>query len=127
MSAGTKTERKADVLIAALLAQPTHARAAEVAGLSEATVQRWLRNSKFKARYRAARRTVLESAIGQLQNTTTEAAQALARNLYCGNPGVEVRAAVAILEQSARGLELIELSDRVELLESQLPKQPGKQ
>jgi hypothetical protein len=42
MSGRSKLTRKQEALIAALLTEPTHAAAAAKAGVSEATLHRWL-------------------------------------------------------------------------------------
>src|SRR5476651_820549 len=100
MSARTKINRKGESLIAALLTEPTQATAAEKAGVSEATAQRWLRNERFQAAYRLARRAIVEAAVGKLQLVTGEAVEVLRRNLTCGKPAVEIRAAALILERA---------------------------
>jgi hypothetical protein len=125
MSAGTKINRKGEAVIAALLTQPTHAAAAAAAGVSEATVQRWLRDPAFAAAYRLARRSVVETAIGQLQQATADAVHALRRNLTCGVPAVEVRAAVAVLDQAVNGVLVIDFEARVEELERILTPTPA--
>jgi hypothetical protein len=48
-----------------------------------------------------------------------QAVETLGRNLACGRPTAENRAAVAILEQATRGVELLDLAARVEALEAQ--------
>ena len=114
---GGKRPRREEAAIAALLAEPTIAAAARRAGVSESTLLRWLREPEFGSEYRAARRLVVESAIGRLQQTATEAVDALARNLQCGIPAVEVGAAKAVLDQAIRGVELLDLAERVAALE----------
>jgi hypothetical protein len=125
MSAGTKIDRKGEALIAALLTEPTHAAAAAKAGVSEATAQRWLRKPGFVAAYRAARRAVVEAAVGRLQQVAAEAVEVLRRNMGCGNPAVEVRAAALVIEKAVSGVELIDLATRVEELERMLRPDPG--
>ena len=98
MSARAKIDCEGETLIAALLTEPTHAFAAAKAGVSEATVQRWQRKPDSLTAYRLARRAVVESAVGRLQQVTGEAVEVLRRNLTCGTPAVEIRAAVAILD-----------------------------
>jgi hypothetical protein len=120
MSARTKIDRKAEALIAALLSEPTHAAAAVKAGVSEATAQRWLRKPEFQAAYRAARRAVVESAVGRLQQVTAEAVEVLRRNMTCGHAAVEVRAAVAVIEKAIEGVELIDLMARLDELEQRM-------
>ena len=120
MSAGAKIDRKGEAVIAALLTEPTHAAAAAKAGVSEATVQRWLRRPEFRAAYRSARGAVVESAVGRLQHATAEAVEVLRRNMACGVPAVEVRAAVAVIEKAVEGVELMNLATRLEELEALL-------
>jgi hypothetical protein len=112
-----KRERLEDLALTALLAQPTIMLAAEKAGISESTLLRWLAEPAFRTRYRDARRQVVEAAIGRLQTVTTQAVDALARNLTCGIPAVEVGAAKAILDQSIKAVELVDLTERIEQLE----------
>src|SRR5262245_21063757 len=75
----TKIGRKAEAVIAALLAEPTHVAAATKAGVGAATVQRWLRDPAFQAAYRTARRAVLDHAVGRLQYATGRAVETLVR------------------------------------------------
>jgi hypothetical protein len=71
----------------------------------------------FQARYRAARRQVVEQAIAQLQQGTSEAVAALRRNLACGVPAAEIAAAKAVIDYSVKAIELTDLAERVEQLE----------
>jgi hypothetical protein len=41
----------------------------------------------------------------------------LERNLNCENPAAEIRAAQIILEQSLKGLEILDIESRLETLE----------
>ncbi len=126
MSAGSKLTRKQEVVIAALLTEPTHAAAAAKAGVGEATLQRWLLLPEFQAAYRLALRGIVEAAIGRLQQTTSKAVEALERNLTCGHPGSEIRAALGILDQSLKAVELIDLTTRVEEMERLIVAQTGQ-
>src|SRR5207244_683622 len=85
--------------------------------ISESTLIRWMAEPAFKARYREARRHVVEHAVSQLQQAASEAVDALTRNLACGIPSVEVGSAKAILDQAIKGVELTDLTERVEQLE----------
>ncbi len=114
---GEKLPRKTDVVIAALLSQPTMADAARAAGVGESTLWRWLQNPDFQAKYKEAQRTVVNSSLGQLQAATSEAVATLRRNLTCGKSGDEIRAAAVILDQSAKYLERYELQERIAQLE----------
>jgi len=116
-----KLSRYQDQAIAALLLQPTMEAAAEQAGVGLRTLERWLAESpEFRAEYRAARRRVLEGAIGQLQQATTDAVGALRRNLDCGVPNPEIRAAVAVLRLSLEGLDVTDVLERLEAVEREV-------
>ena len=49
-----------EAAIAALLTQPSIAKAAEAAGVPERTLYRWLKDDKFRAAYRAVRDQLIE-------------------------------------------------------------------
>jgi hypothetical protein len=109
--------------ITALLTERTQADAAAKAEVAEQTLRRWLATDRaFLAAYRAARRQVMDGVIGRLQQAGAAAVDALERNLTCGKPADEVRAAVAVLGHAARGLEVADLLERVEDLERLLEK-----
>lgn len=115
--------RKQESAIASLLSTTTIKEAAAQAGIGEVTLWRWLQEQEFAAAYRAARRQVVERAISELQSATGEAVEALKRNLACENPAVEIRAARIIIEQAIKGVELVDLQERVERLEGLLEEQ----
>jgi hypothetical protein len=68
---------------------------------------------------------VVEGAIGHLKQAATEAVATLRRNLTCGTPSVEVRAATAILDQATKAVELFDMVERVERLEARLEASGG--
>ena len=113
-----RVSRRQEQAIAALLAQPTIAEAAKSIGVGESTLRRWLGEPAFREAYRTARRQAVEVAIGTLQQAGAEAVTTLRRNMSeTTPPAVQVRAAVAILEHAARGVELLDLAERVAALE----------
>ncbi len=114
---GSRRPQREDAALAALLSEATIPLAAAKAGIGESTLLRWLQEPAFKAHYRAARRAVVESAVGRLQQVATQAVDALTRNLSCGIPAVEVGAAKAVLDQAIKAVELVDLAERVEQLE----------
>jgi hypothetical protein len=117
-----KQGRKQEAAIAALLTEPTHAAAASKAGVSEPTLQRWLRDPGFSRAYRAARSAVFEVAIGKLQRIAASAADRLEANLTCGKPAAEIAAARAILEHARDGIELYDVVERLAALEERAEK-----
>lgn len=126
MSGRSKITGKQEALIAALLTEPTHAAAASKAGISEATLHRWLHRPEFQAAHRQARRSLVEAAIARLQQSASKAVEALERNLTCGQPSHEIRAALGILEHAVEGIELLDVVQRVEELEHLLKELRGE-
>jgi hypothetical protein len=113
-------ERRRHQAIAALLIEPTVAKAAAAAKVGERTLLRWLRESGFAAEYRAARRAVVEHAVGALQRLTERAVGALERNLTCGNPAAEIRAALGVLDRSLAAVELFDLAGEIDRLQERI-------
>jgi hypothetical protein len=117
---GSKLSWKQDRAIQALLQEPTTLAAARAAGVGETTIWRWLNQPDFKSRYLAARRQVVDGAIADLQRHAGDAVKALVRNMTSGKPHVEIRAALGILDQAIKGVELVELEERISRIEELL-------
>ena len=120
-----KTTNKEKAL-AALLECASIAEAAKSCGLSQETIYRYLREKEFVSDYRAARRQVVENSITQLQRATSEAVETLRRNLSCESPQAEIRAAQIILENAVKGVELIDVIERLEILENAVESESQK-
>ena len=102
---GQKLDGKQEALVAVLLTEPTRAAAAAKAGVSEATVGRWLRLPEFQAAYRLARRELVEGAIARIQGAAGEAVDALLAEARKGAKDSDrVRAASALLDYSLKGV-----------------------
>jgi hypothetical protein len=117
---GDKLTAKQELAIAALLSEATVEQAATKAGIGYRTLKDWLRRPDFSAAYGAARRDVLRQAVKLLGQLTQSAVLALGKNLKCGKPGVENRAAELILQHAFKGEELLELAREVEQLRQRL-------
>ncbi len=114
---GERMSRDTETAISALLACASIRSAAKKIGVAEKTLRSWLKEPEFQAAYRVARRAVVEHAISQVQQLTHDAVKTIKRNLKCGLPAVEVRAALGILSAAGSGLELADLFGRIEELE----------
>ena len=116
---GEKRSRREDAAIAALLACSTIEAAAGQAGIAGSTLRGWLSEPVFKARYREARRQVVEQAVSGLQQAAGEAVAVL--STIAGDAaqpaGARVSAARTILDQAFRGMEVLDLAARIEQLE----------
>ncbi|HUU98415.1 MAG TPA: hypothetical protein VM487_21995 [Phycisphaerae bacterium] len=120
---GEKLTRCKARAVAALLTEPTIGAAAKAAGVSERTLRRWLADvPEFGAAYRAARRGVFDSAMAQLQIAATEAVGVLVRAMRNARtkPATRIRAAHLVLNHARRGIDVDDLLERVEALESAL-------
>ncbi len=117
---GEKSSRKQQQAISALLTHSTIKAAAKATGIANITMWRWLQLPQFQAEYRAARRQVVELAITRLQHATGTAVAALTKNLTCGQPSVEVRAALGILDQAIKAVEILELEGRLTAMEERI-------
>ena len=94
----TKSETaRQEEAITALLRAPGVEAAAAMSGVPAGTLRQWLKDPRFDARYRAARQAAIDDLIARLERLASDAVEALARNLTCGAPEVEVEAAKAIL------------------------------
>ena len=125
---GEKWSRKKDAAILALVTEPTIADAAKKAGISHATLHRWLQIKDFKDAYREAKREAVSAAISRLQQTATEAVDALrdVMNDTESPASARVSAARSILEIAIKAVELEDFERRLEALERMIMK-GGKQ
>ncbi len=123
-----KLTPKQERALVALLNCGETKRAAELSGVNESTLWRWLQLSDFQSRYRAARRQLVETAIAQLQSDCTIAVRVLREVAEDKEAPASSRVAAAktILEQSIGAIELMDLQERVEMLEKTLPQQGKK-
>lgn len=121
---GEKLGRKQEQVIAALLRSPTIAGAAEQAGISEATLFRWLQRPDFEAAYRRARQAAVDQAIAQLQQATGQAVATLQEVQADAEAPASSRvtAAKTVLEMAFKLRESEELEARLSALEEQLQR-----
>ncbi len=113
-------------VLVALLETSSIREAAKKSGIGEATIYRFLQDKEFLAEYRNARRLSVESAIAQMQNAASEAVERLKELQYCENPAVAARCAQIIFENSVKGMETIDILERLEILEDAHKKQIEK-
>jgi hypothetical protein len=105
--------------IDALLREPTQARAAVVAGVSERTLRRWGREPAFRAALLRARRDAFGQAVGLTQRYAPVAVACLVKVMNDPSAGAsaKVAAAAVLLRFGREGVELDDLGERVERLE----------
>jgi hypothetical protein len=103
-----------ELALAALLTEPTIAAAAKKSGLGERTLRAWLKTPIFGAAFKDRCRAILDAATSALSAAMPDAVECLRRNLTCGNPAVEIRAAAAILGHGVRAAELMGVVKRLD-------------
>ncbi len=115
-----KLTSKQDAALVALLDNGTIEAAYKACGVSKATMWRFMQLPEFQARYRAARRQLVETAIAQLQKYATNAARVLVEVAMDKQAPASSRVAAAktILDQSVSAIELMDLQERLEKLEA---------
>ena len=101
---------KDEILIAALLNNPTVRAAAKALQMDEGNIYRRLRQPAFKEKYDAARREILEQSTAYIQGMVSEAIQKMrdVMNDPDATPQVQLNAAEAITRNS---LKLTEQAD----------------
>ena len=110
MATKASAERKDELIIAALISNPTVAAAATACGVSKTQIHARLRNAAFKEKYDAARREVLEHSAAYIQGMVSEAIQKMRdiMNDPDASQQVQLNAAEAITRNS---LKLTEQAD----------------
>jgi hypothetical protein len=115
---GGSQRRKRETAIAALLTCQTLKQAARKVGIGERTLRLWLREDEFRCAYQAARRQALEKAISSLHGALGQAVQTLKRRLKGGKEADQIRAALGIFDRAMSGAEMLDLTSKVEELET---------
>jgi len=106
--------------IEALLQEPTIGRAAATAGVSERTLRRWLKEGPFKKAFFDARRESFGQAIGLTQRYAPVAIATLVKvmNDEGNSASAKVTAAAVLLKFGREGIELDDLAERLEAVET---------
>ena len=105
--------------VAALMSSRTRAAAARVAGISEKTAERWVKDAAIKAALAEAQSGALTQVTRQLVDAMTKALETLESvHLDSDNAAsARVSAARAILDGGLKYVELVDLTERVAKLE----------
>lgn len=122
MNGNDSHRRGAAPFVAALAAGASVVAAAKVAGISEATAHRRLREPETRKLVDDARAEILSRAVAKLTTSSTEAADTLRRLLYSESDFVRLAAGRCILELGARLREHQDLAARTTALEARLMK-----
>lgn len=115
--------------IAALLQEPTMQRAAEVAGVSVRTLQRWAKEENFHRALLRARREAFGQAVGLTQRLAPMAVATFAKvmNDAAAPAAAKVSAAVALLKFGREGIAMEDFAARLEALERKAQREAAQQ
>ena len=115
-----------ELLLGALAAGSPVEQAARAAGLSTRTAYRRLADPAFRARLARARDTLIETALGELVDSASEAVATLRALLQAEDERVRLGAAKATLEQLLRLRETLTLGQRLATLERAQAARSGR-
>jgi hypothetical protein len=115
----SKKQRLMDITIQALLTAPTIAKAADTAGVTEASIRTWLKEPDFRRKYRETRQNLFETALGGVQARLQEGVSIMWQLVMDeATPATaRVQAFRCLTEMAFRGQDLSELESRIEQLE----------
>jgi transposase len=123
---GSKLGRRKELLIASLLQTDTIAEAAAQAGVSVPTVSRWMKLPEFQKAYREAVQDLVDRATRRLVRSMDGAAGKLERIMNDPQTpvGVQLSAAVKILERGSDANWEENIKSRIDELERQQLERP---
>jgi hypothetical protein len=125
---GNDWSRRGDAQLLAALAQgQSLTEAAKAARLSESTARRRLADPAFRAALSEARQRAVARAVTILASGMAEAAARLRwLSARAGEERVQLAAARTVIEQGLKGVELLDLAERITALEERLADAPTK-
>lgn len=111
-----------EVVISALLTEPTVQKAAEKCGLSQRQIYERMKQPSFRQEYNRAKRQILESAANALQTRLTAATETAIQIMQDKetSPQTRLNAAALIFNQCQKLTETVDILDRIESLEKQV-------
>lgn len=111
-----------DRFLKALLETTTIEAACKMAGINKTTGYKYLKDATFLAEYRKIRRESMQQVTARLQRTSEEAVSVLHEIMLDSDnsPNARVQAAKNTLDIAYRSLELDDIQERIEELESRL-------
>jgi transposase-like protein len=116
---GAKFNHKKEQAIAALLSHRNVEEAARAVGISANTLLRWMKEPKFDAAYREARRTASCQSIARLQDALGAAVTTVLKIMLDSkvSAGTRLRAAAVVMAYTAKAIEIEDIDVRVAELE----------
>ena len=100
-----------------LLSCHSYEDAAQAAGISRKQIYEWFKQPKFIKELKNQRSTLIEGVRHILKMSSTKAVYSLTRLLDSDNENVRLRASIAILDQSGKLHDIVDVEERLEKLE----------
>ncbi len=118
-------DRKKELALSALLTETTLQKAAKVAGVSEVTLWRWMKEKDFSEAYRELKREAVGQAVARLQQNSCKAVETLIAIMDDAGAPASVRssAAKSILEMAFKAVELDDMAKEIEELQEYVDNQ----
>ena len=113
--------QRQEKFLRALFETDTIEKACDVARINKNTGFKYLKDETFINEYRAIRRELMQQVTGRLQKASDEAVQVLEevmKDKQNSTPSVRVQSAKTILDVAYRSLEIDDMQERIEKLES---------
>lgn len=110
-------ERNHDLAIAALVRGSTMADAARAAGVSEATLYRWMKQEDFQMEYALAKARATQLPLEKLRDAYERAIDKLVEMMTVGEDYMQLNAARTLMDASRRGPEIALIEGRLRILE----------
>lgn len=128
VAAFAKLGRKQEEAILALLSHRTIEDAARACNKRPRTLFRWLNEPEFRTAYLHARRVAFSQSIGRLQQASSAAVSTLLKVMLdpASSASARVGAAKAVLDHTAKGIEIEDLEERLAAIENDNSKNWGE-
>src|ERR1019366_5085579 len=112
---GSKFDRKREEAVAALLTHRNVEDAARAAGVGVSTLLRWMKEPKFEAAYREARRAAFGQSVARLQQAWGAPFSPLLKVMLAPAPppATKVRAVDSVLDHAAKAIEIEDIEARL--------------
>ena len=113
---------KKELFMLALVTEPNVRKAYEKANISNNTAYKWLNDKEFQSAFTQFKREMMRATTARLQSHTTNAVDVLSKIMVDENApaNARVQSVRTILEYAYKGVELEDISERVERLERNL-------
>ncbi|MGX2945866.1 phage replication protein [Enterococcus alishanensis] len=113
-----------DRFLKALLEAPNIEKACEMAKINKTTGYKYLKDDKFMNEYRKLRREAMQQVTARLQKSSEEAVDVLKEimNDKKATTSARVQSAKNVLEIAYRSIELDDIQERIETIESSIER-----